>query len=235
MRHTGYRDTELRAGKLDRDTRSLLSELNERPDEQFILFNLGAIAIERNDWPGALTYLTRSLERSTPTDSIKRKLYVLIARAHERLGASAAALRTCADGLALYPENAELWFLKGVVHLQRGELAQSEASFTRILGLKRPEQFCSENAGIYGHLSQCNLALLAEARGDRERAARLWRKVLVECPTDSQAKGKSGFSTVFSSSSETSKPHSSDAAMRIGDPGEVSIQTFSPIAKIDHP
>jgi glycosyltransferase involved in cell wall biosynthesis len=187
VRHTGYRDTELRARKLDRDTRILLSELNERRDEPFILFNLGAIAIERKDWPGALTYLTRSLRRSAPTDSITRKLYVLIARAHERLGDSAAALRTCADGLALDPENAELWFRKGVVHLQRGEMAQSEASFTRILGLKRPEQFCSEDAGIYGHLTRRNLALLAEARGDRERAARLWREVLAECPTDSQA------------------------------------------------
>jgi glycosyltransferase involved in cell wall biosynthesis len=192
VRHTGYRDTELRARKLDRDTRILLSELNERPDEPFILFNLGAIAIERKDWPGALTHLTRSLERSAPTDSITRKLYVLISRAHERLGDSAAALRTCADGLAVDPDNAELWFRKGVVHLQRGEMAQSEASFTRILGLKRPEQFCSEDAGIYGHLTRRNLALLAGARGDRERAARLWREVLEECPDDTEARQKAG-------------------------------------------
>ncbi len=38
---------------------SCSEELNDRPDEPFILFNLGAIAIERKDWREALGYLRR--------------------------------------------------------------------------------------------------------------------------------------------------------------------------------
>jgi hypothetical protein len=41
-----------------------------------------------------------------------RKLYALIARVHQMTGYSQAALRTCADGLTLDPEDAELWFRK---------------------------------------------------------------------------------------------------------------------------
>ena len=41
VRHTGYVDRALRARKLDRDIKILRVELNDRPDDPFILFNLG--------------------------------------------------------------------------------------------------------------------------------------------------------------------------------------------------
>ena len=75
----------------------------------------GAIAIERRAWPQALDFLKRSLAGSAPTDSIVRKLYAQIGRVHQMTGNSREALRTCAEGLKLEPENAELWFCKAVV------------------------------------------------------------------------------------------------------------------------
>ena len=86
VRHTGYSDRALRARKLVRDARILRDELDERPDDPFVLFNLGAIAVERQEWREALALLRRSLAGSAPTDSITRKLYALIARAHQMLG-----------------------------------------------------------------------------------------------------------------------------------------------------
>ena len=47
VRHTGYTDPALRARKLERDCKILDAELAERPDDPFVLFNLGAIAVER--------------------------------------------------------------------------------------------------------------------------------------------------------------------------------------------
>ncbi len=61
VRHTGYTDPELRERKLQRDCKILESELAERPDDPFVLFNLGSIAVERQDWPTALGHLQRSL------------------------------------------------------------------------------------------------------------------------------------------------------------------------------
>ena len=40
-----------------RDARILRDELDERPDDPFVLFNLGAIAIERQEWREALALL----------------------------------------------------------------------------------------------------------------------------------------------------------------------------------
>jgi hypothetical protein len=55
------------------------------------------------------------------------------------------------------------------------------------LTLKRPDQFCSVDQGIYGHLTLRNLAALAEERGDSAEAMRLWRMVLEACPGDAEA------------------------------------------------
>ena len=97
VRHTGYVDPALRARKLERDIRLLRLDLEDRPNDPFVLFNLGAIANERRDWSGSLTYLRRSLSRSAPSDSITRKLFALIARSHQMLGDTGAALRACAE------------------------------------------------------------------------------------------------------------------------------------------
>lgn len=188
VRHTGYVDSSLRARKLERDARILKEELAERPEDPFTLFNLGAIAIERKDWRGALEFLEPSLARSAATDSITRKLYALIARARQMLGDSAGALRTCDRGLAIDGDDAELWFRRGVVRRERGEPAEAERSWRRILTLGRPERFASVDQGIHGHLTLRNLAVLARERGDRGEAERLWRAVLAERPGDREAR-----------------------------------------------
>jgi cytochrome c-type biogenesis protein CcmH/NrfG len=61
VRHTGYTEAALREQKLQRDCEILEAELAERPDDPFVLFNLGAIAVERQDWQSAFGHLQRSL------------------------------------------------------------------------------------------------------------------------------------------------------------------------------
>ena len=150
VRHTGYVDPALRARKLQRDHEILKHELEHRPGDPFVLFNLGAIASERRDWQEAIRYLERSLAGSAPTDSIVRKLFALIARAHQMLGDSRAALNTCLRGLQVDPDDAELWFRRAVVHRHRGESAEAEQCWRRILGLLGPTSFVASTRGSMG-------------------------------------------------------------------------------------
>ncbi len=187
VRHTGYTDPALRERKLQRDSRILEAELAERPGDPFVLFNLGSIALERQDWPRALKHLRQSLTHSAPTDSITRKLFASLARCHQMLGDIPTAMSACSEGLSFDPEDAELLFRKALLHRLSGQPALAEACWRRILTLKRPEQFCSVNQDIYGHLTLRNLAVLAAERRDRAEAADLWRAVLAECPNDREA------------------------------------------------
>jgi tetratricopeptide (TPR) repeat protein len=190
VRHTGYIDRTLRARKLERDSRILREELEERPDDPFVLFSLGSIAIERQEWREALALLGRSLAGSAPTDSITRKLHALIARAHQMLGEPSEALAACVAGLEADPDDAELLFREAVVRRQTGDGDGARRCWERILTLRRPEKFASVDQGIYGHLTRRNLAALAADRGDPAEAARQWRAVLEECPCDPEAFAK---------------------------------------------
>ena len=124
---------------------------------------------------------------STTTDSIARKLFALIAGAHQMKGNSRPALRACDEGLSLDPEDAELWFRRAVVHRDAGEPGEVEQCWRRILTLSRPQKFASVEQGISGHLTRRNLAALARERGDALEAERQWKAVLAECPGDKEA------------------------------------------------
>ena len=70
-------------------------------------------------------------------------------------------------------EDAEFWFRKAVVHRHRGESAKAENNWRRILRPHRPDQFCSFDQGIYGHLTRRNLAALSAECGDHAEARQL--------------------------------------------------------------
>ena len=187
IRHTGYADPATRLRKLDRDIRILEAERANRPGDPFVLFNLGAIAVERQEWARALPYLESSLSRSNRGDSITQKLHTLIARCHQGLGDLEAALAACERGLREDSENAELLFRKAVAHRHRGQAEDAAACWRRILTLRRPQRFASVDAGLYGHLPRRNLAALAEEQGNFPEALQLWQAVLGECPGDEPA------------------------------------------------
>ena len=187
VRHTGYVDEAVRRRKLDRDSRILERLLEESPDEPFVRFNLGFIAVEKSEWKKALGHFQASLDRSAPEDSITRKLYALIARCQQALGSPDEALATCEDGLRLEPDDAALWFRKAVVLRTTGGLEAAQACWEHVLTLRRPEKFSSVDVGIYGHLTRRNLARIAEERRDWPTARLHWLETLRECPDDEEA------------------------------------------------
>ena len=135
VRHTGYTDPALRERKLQRDCKILLEELAERPDDPFVLFNLGSIAIERKDWAAALEYLRHSLAR-LGADRLDHAQAVRPDRPRTPdAGRPASALAVCAEGLSFDPDDAELLFRKAVVHRTAGQPAEAEACWRRILTL----------------------------------------------------------------------------------------------------
>ena len=129
----------------------------------------------------------RSLSGSAPTDSITQKLFALIARCHQMLGDLPGTLAVCSEGLTFTPmmrscSSARLWCTAWRVSRPRRR-RPGGALFT----LKRPEQFCSVDQGIYGHLTLRNLAALAAERGDHPEAQRIWKSILEECTGDAEA------------------------------------------------
>src|SRR5262249_42008429 len=127
VRHVGYVDAALRARKQRRDLRLLELEYAEQPDDPFTLFNLRSSFRDLGQFERALPYLRRSLELSSPGDSIVRKLYALVAQCHRQLGQESEALLACRAGRQHYPQDAELLFLEGAIHVDGFRNPEAEA------------------------------------------------------------------------------------------------------------
>ncbi len=70
IEHAGYEDLVHTRRKLHRNLRLLQLDIRERPDDPFVLFNLGWALLELGRDGEAVQLLQRSLERSQPADSI---------------------------------------------------------------------------------------------------------------------------------------------------------------------
>ncbi|MFI4954558.1 MAG: glycosyltransferase [Gammaproteobacteria bacterium] len=190
VRHTGYVNASAKAMKRQRDLNILLKELDSCPNDAFLLFNLGMISFERQQWQEALNYFLKSLSNisnAESMDSLRRKLFGMTAWAYQILGNLQDSLRICNQGLSVDPQDAELLFRKAIAYRYLGSTLEAETCLNKILNLKRPDKFCSIDQGIYGHLTRRNLAIIATERGDHAEARNQWKAILKECPGDPDA------------------------------------------------
>jgi FkbM family methyltransferase len=180
--HTGYADPALRAQKLQRDLRLLEREYAEQPHDPFTLFNLGQTCAELRQFDRAVPLLQESLERSHPSDSIVRKLFVLLSNCHLAQGRADLALQVCTRGQAVCPDDAELLFLEAVLREELGDLHGARAALLRLLGSEESPHFASVVDGLRGHRGRHQLAHVCLRLGEHPEAEAIWHDVLHRHP-----------------------------------------------------
>jgi tetratricopeptide (TPR) repeat protein len=183
--HAGYADPAVHARKRARNERILAAWLAESPDDPFALWHAGRLAAARGHWAEALVWYRRSLA-GWPADLMAEAPRAYIAQAEWELGHHRAAIRTCADSLALAPHHPPAWFAKGRMHLVVGDLDEAERCWRRVLTLAGGDPglvpYCDPR--FEAGRARRELAALAAARGDLEEAARWDREVPAHDPTD---------------------------------------------------
>ena len=180
--HVGYQDAAVRQRKLQRDLRILLLDQAENPDDPFILFNLGAVYQEQNRQRDAIPLLWRSLELSSPTDSIVRKLYVLIAQCHNQLGDFQKSMTAIKQGQSVYPDDVELLFQEGVTLRHLGDVYGAVRAWEQVLKIPPGEHFASLNPGIRSYLTRQNLAIAYQDMKRFDQAEAEWRRIMADHP-----------------------------------------------------
>lgn len=178
IQHVGYQDSALRQRKLQRDLRLLTLEQREHPNDPFVLFNLGSVYQEQGRFAEALTALRASLKLSHPSDSITRKLYALIAQCHRQKRETSQAIEVCQQGQRIYPQDAELLYIEGMIHREQGERAAAIITLEKILAAKDSQQFASVDEGLRSYKTHYHLATLHQELGDFEKATWHWNEAL---------------------------------------------------------
>jgi tetratricopeptide (TPR) repeat protein len=124
--HTGYLDPVQRKRKVERNLRLLQLDLAEKPDDPFILFNLGLAYTDLGHEAEAVNLLRSSLQALQPGDGIASQVFAALVRAHDRLGQSAEAEAACRAGRLTFPNDPALLYLDGALALQHGDPARAE-------------------------------------------------------------------------------------------------------------
>ena len=104
----------------------------------------------------------------------------MIAHCQDALGQPGQALRSCSEGLALYPDDCELLFRQSGLQQSRGDLAGAEATLLHLLTSRSGEHFASVTDGLRGYKGRNNLASILYKQGRFAEAETQWRMALAE-------------------------------------------------------
>ena len=183
VRHVGYGDPVQRRAKLQRDLRLLALDNAELPDDPLTLFHLGWTHWLLGDAAAALPALDRCRHVAPPTLAIISKLYALLARSLRQTGRADAALATCQQGLAIYPDHAELLFHQGQLLSQRRRYVEAEASLLHLTSLSGNSGMAmGDDPGLRGFKGRCALAEVYRDWGRPAEAEAQWLAALTEQP-----------------------------------------------------
>jgi glycosyltransferase involved in cell wall biosynthesis/Flp pilus assembly protein TadD len=182
IQHIGFAELAVQGPKLERNRRLLELELADNPDDPFVLYNLGGVALSQGRRDEALGFLRRSLERTGPGDSTACKLHTLIARAHHEAGRPDEALAALRSGRAAFPDDPELLYWEALLLSERGDLRGAESCLLRVLAAAPRHHFMSFDAGLCGYRTRHFLADLYRRQGRDAEAEAQWRTALAECP-----------------------------------------------------
>ncbi|HVX11705.1 MAG TPA: glycosyltransferase [Pirellulales bacterium] len=183
VRHVGYSDALQRRAKLQRDLRLLALDNADQPDDPLTLFHLGWTHSLLGDAPAAVPVLERCRQVTPPNLAIVGKLHALLARSLRQTGQTDAALTVCRQGLAIYPDHAELLFHSGQLLAQRRRFAEAEASLLRLTApAGNPGMAMGDDPGLRGYKGRCALAEIYRDWGRPADAEVQWRAALAEQP-----------------------------------------------------
>jgi len=186
--HVGYQDPAVVERKHERNLRILQRERADRPDDAFVLFNLGLTCQGMARWQESLAFYLGSLQRVRPGEYFERKLYAMTAKVSRQLGQTAEAARLCQEGRKRYPHDADLLTQEAWICYIFGDYAGTEARFLQLLnGPKDDGIELGADPGLRGAVTRHNLAVLYRSQRRDGDAEAQWRAAVAEQPYFTEA------------------------------------------------
>jgi len=168
--------------KQRRDLRLLELDLKDRPEHPFVLFNLGMTYADMEQPLPAIDFLKRSLKAASPHESHVRKAYALLVGCLLQAGANIEAQSFLDRGQALFPNDPELHFRRGIAEQRANHLDKAIESFKSALANREDRHFSSRDSGISGYKARHNLAEIYRQLGRLDHAELHWRLALDDQP-----------------------------------------------------
>lgn len=167
--HDGYRDAQL-GPKRDRNRPLLLAELSERPEDPYLLYQLGKDAEGRDQWAEAADLHTRAAARTRPGDVWHHDLLIRRLHALGQAGQVDKALDLAGGAIETMPDSPDLFFVLGNLLLDRAMSDPAQAvghwlplavqAWERCIAIGERPDLEGSVKGRGSHLAQHNLEVV---------------------------------------------------------------------------
>jgi glycosyltransferase involved in cell wall biosynthesis len=134
LHHYGYMDDAVQEKqKRSRNLSILRRQLENMPENPFLLFNVGNEYIAQNDFRGALSYYERSFDGFNAEEAYAPHLLLRMASCHENLRQYKSALLYLELGIALYPACTDFEYMRGCILHKLGRYTLAAAALEKCL------------------------------------------------------------------------------------------------------
>lgn len=169
--HTGYLPAVMTAKhKQERNLALLSRAAGEEPDQPYWQFQLGQTLLALGRVDEARTAYAASASRLAPTAPLAPVVVASAIRAAVAAEDWAAAEGLARAGVATHPSYTDLYWLWGLVLLQRDRLDAARTCFERCLALGPPRGYLQSELGVGTYLPKVALAEVAQKAGHGDQA-----------------------------------------------------------------
>jgi tetratricopeptide (TPR) repeat protein len=178
IHHEGYQDPQVRRRKLERNTRLLELDLQQHPEDAFVLFNLGTAYEELGRTAQAIALLRQSLRLSPPDYSTARDTYAVLLQCHRRLGQRNEAWAVCREGRQRYPDDVPLLFWQGQLLRDQGDFLGAEKCLLELIRREPGDYFGVTDEGLRKYMAPHTLGLVYWEQGRVQDAEKQWKAIV---------------------------------------------------------
>lgn len=176
------RSAEGNSGRNARNRRLLELDLQDHPEDPFVLLGLAMACLDEGADAGrAIALAERAISGFGPASPTRLNAYVILATAYHRRDQLDDEMRTYLKAQSEFPQDAGLLLRLGLLSVRRGDWSTGEQWFVKCLRCRRMHVSVFHFPDVHAR-AVIGLGRVYIHRGDRARAEELWRRFLKREP-----------------------------------------------------
>ncbi|WP_407311334.1 glycosyltransferase [Desulfosporosinus sp. SB140] len=169
--HYGYLEQQIRdKDKKNRNLKLIEEELKQKPNDSLLLYHYGVELFRAEKFSDAALVFIKTANATKPETIYFPKLIRYLVMSQQSAKEYLQALHALDLGLQFFPDYADLYYYKGLIHLERKNFALAQEAFQKAVSMpEQPLQYASFG-GVRGFRSYYHLGNIYEHFLDEEEA-----------------------------------------------------------------
>ena len=166
----------------ERNLRLLKLDLEEHPDDAFVLLNIGMTHLYRPDELNlAIDYISRSIPLFPAKSTTRLNAFMQLATAYQWSNQPEKQLEACLQARDAFPDDAAILYQIGELSEKKGDIQQAALSYQDVLSKGRVHATVFQIRGVHGQAA-IKLGRIYQRSGNSPAAESLWLQVLQRHP-----------------------------------------------------